>query len=95
MSKHHYHAVVWIDHREAHVFHLARQTLNVTSCTRIIRPGTSITRQTLLGAGTPQKITTTFTQSLNRLQTPARFSLQDQPMQRPNWLNTFMTTIRS
>lgn len=24
MSKHHYHAVVWIDHREARVFHIIR-----------------------------------------------------------------------
>jgi hypothetical protein len=63
-------------------FILVRQMSNDTFCTRIIRPGTSITRQTLLGAGTPRKITTIFTQSLSRLQTPVRFSLQDQPMQK-------------
>ena len=57
----------------------ARQTSSDSSYTRIIRLGTSVTRQTLLGAGTPQKITIIFTQSVNRLQTPVRCSLLDQP----------------
>ena len=95
MSKHHYHAVIWIYHHEARVFHFSATDVERTFCTRIIRPGTSITRQTLSGAGTPRRITTIFTQPLNQLQTPARFSLPDQPMQRPNWSSTFTTTIPS
>jgi hypothetical protein len=67
----------------------AQLTSNDSFCTQIIRPGTSITRQTLSGAGTPQRITTIFTPPLNQLQTPVRFSLQDQPMQRPSWSSTF------
>jgi hypothetical protein len=43
----------------------ARQTSNDSSYTRIIRPGTSITKPTPLEAGTPQRITTIFTQPLN------------------------------
>ena len=54
----------------------APRTSRDSFCTRIIRPGTSITRQTLSGAGTPQRITTIFTQPPNQLQTPVRFSLQ-------------------
>src|SRR3954447_22297837 len=95
MSRHHYHAVIWIDHHEARVFHSAQQMSNDSFCTRIIRPSTSITRQILSGAGTPRRITTTFTPSLNQLQTRVRFSSQDQPMQRPNWSNTFTTMIQN
>jgi hypothetical protein len=95
MSQHHHHAVVWIDHHEARVFHFSP-----TDVERLIlhpdhRPSTSITRQILSGAGTPRRITTTFTPSLNQLQTRVRFSSQDQPMQRPNWSNTFTTTIQN
>ena len=51
----------------------AQQMSNDLFCTRIIRPSTSITRQILSGAGTPRRITTTFTPSLNQLQTRVRF----------------------
>jgi hypothetical protein len=95
MSKNHYHAVIWIDHHEARVFHFCptdveRLVLHPDHPTRHIHH-----KANSIGSGTPQKITIIFTQSVNRLQTPVRCSLRDQPMQRLNWSNTFITTIPS
>jgi hypothetical protein len=83
MSKHHYHAVIWIDHHEARVFHFSPTDVERLVLHPDNRPGTSITKQTQSGVGTHLRITTIFTQPLNQLQTPVRLSLQDQPMQRP------------
>jgi len=41
------------------------------------------------GHGFVRRITTIFTQSLNRSQTPAQFSSPDQRMQRLNWPSIF------
>ena len=41
----HYHAVVWIDHREAKVFHFNPTTSRSWSCIRTIRPSTCTTRR--------------------------------------------------
>ena len=90
MSKHYFHAVIWIDHREARVFHF-----NPTDIEKLIlhpdnlRASTSITKQTLSGADTHRRTTTIFTRSLNWSQTPAQFSSPDQRMQRLNWSSTF------
>src|SRR6266446_476004 len=54
----------------------ARPMWNGSCCTRIIRPSTSTVGQTPSGAGTPRRITPSFRLSLNRSQTPARFSLR-------------------
>ena len=76
MTEHHYHAVVWIDHHEARVFHFSPTDMDTDAfCIRTIRPGTSITRQTPSAAGTLQRIRPIFMQPLNQLQTLVPSSL--------------------
>jgi len=72
MTERHYHAVIWIDHREARVFHFSPTDVETLSCTRIIRPDISITRQTLSGAGMQRRAPIICMRSLNRLQMPVQ-----------------------
>jgi hypothetical protein len=60
MSKSHYHAVIWIDHREARVFHFNSTDVEVLVLHPKARPSTFITRQTRSAADTPRRITTIF-----------------------------------
>jgi hypothetical protein len=89
MTKHHYHAVIWIDHREARVFHF-----NPTDVDKLILHPDNPTRHihhkaNSIGSGHASADATIFTRSPNRSQTPAQFSSPDQRMQRLNWSSTF------
>lgn len=84
MTKHHYHAVIWIDHREARVFHFNPTEVEKLTLHPDDPTGTSTTKQTLSAADTHPQVPTTFTRSLNRSQTPAPFSSPDQRTQRLN-----------
>jgi hypothetical protein len=95
MSKHHYHAVVWIDHHEARVFHFSptdveRHILHPDHPTRHIHH-----KPNSIGSGHASEDHDYLHAVAEGVQTPAQFSLQDQPMQRPSWLSTFITMIRS
>ena len=95
MSEHHYHAVVWIDHREARVFHFSptdveQLILHPDHPTRHIHH-----KANSIGSGHASADHDYLHAVANQLQTRVRSSLQDQPMQRPSWSNTFTTTIQN
>ncbi len=95
MSSHHFHAVIWIDHHEARVFHFSsndveRLVLHSDHPTKHIHH-----KANSMGSGTPRRITLSFRPSLNQSQTPAQFSLPDRPTLRPNWSNTSANMIPS
>jgi hypothetical protein len=95
MNQHHFHAVVWIDHHEARVFHFSstdveRLVLHPDHPTRHIHH-----KANSIVADTPRKTMTISTQSPSRLRTLALSSLRGQPMQRQNWSNTFITMTPS
>src|SRR5580692_2614202 len=88
MNSHHFHAVIWIDHHEARVFHFSPTDVERL----VLHPGHPTKhihhKQTPSGAGTNRRITPSFRLSANRSQTLARFSLRGQPMPRPSWSST-------
>src|ERR1700730_16058850 len=96
MNNHHHHAVIWIDHREARVFHF-----NPTDVERLVLHPDHPTRHihhkaNSIGHGhAAEGITITFTPSWNRLRTLARFLLPVRPTQRRNWSSTFTSTTQS
>jgi len=49
----HFHAIVWIDHSQARIFHLGLTGDDEITCIRISPLGTFITRPTRSAAATP------------------------------------------
>src|SRR5262249_10338378 len=94
MNKHHYHAVIWIDHHEARVFHFSP-----TDVEQIVlhpdHPSTFTTRQIRSAADMKGRITPIYRQSRIPSQMQVRFSSLGQRMQRPNWSSIFTTTVQS
>ena len=52
----HYHAIVWIDHHEARVFHFGQTEVDRWYYIPITRPDISITKPIPSAAGTPRRI---------------------------------------
>ena len=95
MNSHHYHSVIWIDHRQARVFHfnaedVERLVLHPDHPTRHIHH-----KANSIGSGHASADPDIFTPTLNRLQTPAQFSSPDRPTQRRSWSSTFAYMIPS
>jgi hypothetical protein len=69
----HYHAAIWIDHREARVFHFSPTDVETLVLNPDNLPRISITRPILSGAGTHRRASTTFARTPNQCRTLARF----------------------
>ena len=95
MSKHHYHAVIWIDHHEARVFHFSptdveQLILHPDHPTKHIHH-----KANSIGSGHASADQDYLHAVVESITDAGAISSQDQPMQRPSWSNTFTTTIQN
>ena len=95
MTTHHHHAVIWIDHREARVFHFGptdvdRLVIHPDHPTKHIHH-----KANSIGSGHAGADHEYLHAVTNRSPTPIPFSSPGRRMPRPSWSSTFTSTSQA